>query len=163
MDGFLETLRRSGGINAVANQLDLPPAIAASGIEALLPAVLDGFSRGIGGQREQGGLMALLDDLGGGYLAADLISHGEADIERGKRIVAEIFGSAAVSQAVADDAAQRCAVEPAQLQRMLPPLAMLVGGYLAAQVSSGKLSGQFELASSGDSLARAEAAARGRA
>lgn len=146
MDSFLETLRRSGGINAVANQLEIPPAIAASGIEALLPAVLDGFDRGMEegkGLVGSGKLMELLNNLGGGFLAADLISHGEADVERGNRILGEIFGSKRASRAVAEEAAAHCALDPAQLRLMLPPLAMLVGGYLAAQVSSGKRPGRF--------------------
>lgn len=166
MDGFLETLRRSGGVNAVANQLDLPPAIAASGVEALLPAVLSGFNRGLEAHvadTDREGLMALLDELGGGYLAADLISKGHADCARGDRILATIFGSKEISVAVAEDAARDCALDSMVLRRMLPLLAMLVGGYLAARVAGGKSVTQFDVGKAGDRLARAEAIVRGMA
>lgn len=166
MDGFLETLRRSGGVNAVANQLDLPPADAASGVEVLLSAVLSGFNRALEAHvadADREGLMALLDELGGGYLAADLISQGQADCARGNRILATIFGSKDISRAVAEDAARDCALDAAVLRRMLPLIAMLVGGYLAARVAAGKTLARFDLGKTGDRLARAEAIVRGMA
>lgn len=37
---MLATLRRSGGINALARQLDVAPATATAGVKALLPSTL---------------------------------------------------------------------------------------------------------------------------
>ena len=66
---IMDMLRSSGGIDALANQLGVPPATATAGAEALLPAILGGFSKRSeaagGGEAGLGGLIGMLGGLGG--------------------------------------------------------------------------------------------------
>lgn len=133
----LEMLRRSGGIEAVSRQLEILPAMAAAGTEALLPAILGGFGKHAeeagGGEPGLAALVGMLGSLGGGALAANVLAPEPADIARGNAVLAEIFGSKDVSRAVAADAAARSGIKPVVLEQILPLLAMLVGGYLSAR------------------------------
>lgn len=133
----MDVLRRSGGVEAISKQLGIPPAMASAGAEALLPAVLGGFkkhSQGAGeGEAGLGGLIGMLDGLGGGDLAANVLGPGETDTGRGNEVLGQIFGSKDVSRTVAGHAAAQTGIDPELLKKMLPILAMLVGGYLSAR------------------------------
>lgn len=139
---ILDMLRRSGGIDAVSKQLAIPPADARAGVEALLPAVLGGFvqqrDRAGGGEAGLAAVIRLLDGHGGGSLAADVMGPNAADITSGNAVLGEIFGSKDVSRSVAAHGAQASGIDDALLRRMLPLLAMLVGGYLSARAGSGE-------------------------
>ena len=41
----LDILKATGGVEAIANQLGIPPALDQTGAEALLPAFLGGFGK----------------------------------------------------------------------------------------------------------------------
>ncbi|MDP3906941.1 DUF937 domain-containing protein [Novosphingobium sp.] len=133
----LDMLRRSGGINAVANQLGISPATAMAGTEALVPAIIGGFRKTSeasgGGEAGLGALVTMLGGLGGGALAASVLGPDETDVARGNGVLGQIFGSKDVSRSVAADAAGRTGIDPAILKQMLPMLAMLVGGYFSAR------------------------------
>ncbi|MFN5784253.1 MAG: DUF937 domain-containing protein, partial [Novosphingobium sp.] len=134
---LLDTLRRSGGLEAVSKELGLPPATAAAGAEALLPAVLGGFRKRTeavgGGAGGLGNLIEMLSGLGGGELAGNVLAPGPTEVGRGNEVLGEIFGTKAVSRSVAQDASARTGIDPEALKQMLPRLAMLVGGYLSAR------------------------------
>ncbi|WP_296677576.1 DUF937 domain-containing protein [Novosphingobium sp.] len=134
---LIEMLRRSGGLDAVSKQLGVPPAIAAAGAEALLPAVIGGFRKHAetagGGEGGLGSLIGMLGSLGGGALAANVLGPDSTNISMGNDVLGQIFGSKDVSRSVAADAAERTGIDPETLKRMLPLLAMLVGGYLSAR------------------------------
>ncbi len=133
----LDMLRRSGGINAVANQLGIPPAAAMTGTEALIPAIIGGFRKTSeasgGGEAGLGAMVTMLGGLGGGALAANVLGPDETDICRGNDVLGQIFGSKDVSRSVVAAAAGRTGIEPGILKQMLPLLAMLVGGYFSAR------------------------------
>lgn len=133
-------LLRSGGFEALARELGIPPATAVAGSEALLPAILGGLHRqseALGGGAV--GLLGMLEGLGGGALAAEVMGSNAADTARGDAVLAWIFSSKAVSRAVARQASATSNLEPELLMRMLPLLAMLAGGYLWARArGSGK-------------------------
>lgn len=133
----LDMLRRSGGINAVANQLGIPPAAAMTGTEALIPAIIGGFRKTSeasgGGEAGLGAMVTMLGGLGGGALAANVLGPDETDISRGNDVLGQIFGSKDVSRSVVAAAAGRTGIEPGILKQMLPLLAMLVGGYFSAR------------------------------
>lgn len=60
-----DILAQAGGIESMANQLGIPPAIAKQGAEALLPAILGGFktqAQNAGGVEGLGGLLGQLGD-----------------------------------------------------------------------------------------------------
>lgn len=133
----MEMLRRSGGLEAVSRQLGVPPAVATAGAEALVPAILGGLSKRIGagggGESGLGAILEMLGTFGGGGLAANVLGPDTTDIAKGNEILGQIFGSEDVSRSVAADATGRSGVDEATLKKMLPILAMLVGGYMAAR------------------------------
>lgn len=133
----MDMLRRSGGVDAIAKQLGIPPATAAAGAEALLPAIVGGFRKQGeavgGGDAGLGGLIGMLGALGGGRLAANVLGPEPTETARGNEVLGQIFGSKDVSRTVAGHAAGQTGLDPALLKQMLPILAMLVGGYLSAR------------------------------
>jgi hypothetical protein len=137
----MDMLRRSGGVDAIAKQLGIPPAMAAVGAEALLPAILGGFRKNGeaagGGETGLGSLIGMLGGLGGGELAANVLGPEPTDVARGNDVLGQIFGSKDVSRTVAGHAAGQTGLDPALLKQMLPILAMLVGGYLSARAQGG--------------------------
>ncbi len=134
---IMDMLRSSGGIDALANQLGVPPATATAGAEALLPAILGGFSKRSeaagGGEAGLGGLIGMLGGLGGSGLADNVLADEPTDISRGNDVLGQIFGSKDVSRSVAGHAAGQAGIDPELLKKMLPILAMLVGGYLSSR------------------------------
>ncbi|MGH6787592.1 MAG: DUF937 domain-containing protein [Novosphingobium sp.] len=133
----VDMLRRTGGIDAVAKQTALAPGVATSGTEALAPFVLGGFARlsaeAGGDEAGLGAVVGMLERHGGGGLAVNVLGPDPTDVARGNAVLGDIFGSKAVSRLVADRAALGSGVDPAALEAMLPLLAMLIGGYLAAR------------------------------
>lgn len=137
----LDILKSTGGIDAIANQLGISPAMAEAGAGALLPAVLGGFRKqdeaapaAAGGL---GGLADILGSLGGAGLATNVLGSEPTDVNRGNDVLGQIFGSKDVSRTVAGHAAEQSGIDSGTLKKMLPILAMLVAGYLAHQKGVG--------------------------
>lgn len=162
---LLETLRRSGGLEAVSRELGVPPATVVSGAEAMLPAIVGGFRKHVeaagGGETGLGALVGMIGSLGGGKLANEVMQPHPSDVSPGNAMLGHIFGSKDVSRSVVEDAASRTGIDPVTLKQMLPLLAMLIGGYLSARAGgsgaagSGGLSGVGEILSgSGGGLGR---------
>jgi hypothetical protein len=129
-----DMLAQTGGLQAMARELGVSEAQAASGADALLPAILGGFKKQTQAQPAGlEGLGGLLGQLGGGGLLDDVLSPRPTDINRGNDVLGQIFGSQDVSRAVAQNAASRSGLNLALLKKMLPMLAMLVAGYMAKQ------------------------------
>ncbi len=134
---WLTTLRRSGGINALSRQLGVSPAEVAAGADALLPALIGGLRQrahllGTG----DGGVHALLDELkelGGGELAAQVMAPGPLTVDPGNVIVERMIGPEVARRAVLIEAERNAGLDKALGDRILPGLAMLVGGYMAAR------------------------------
>lgn len=127
-----DILAQTGGIDSMAKQLGIPPAIAKQGAEALLPAILGGFSK----QAQSGGgagLGGLLGQLGGGGLLDAVLGSQTAPVDKGNDVLGQIFGSKDVSRTVAGHAAEQTGIDTSLLKQMLPILAMLVAGYMAKQ------------------------------
>ena len=133
---WVATLRRSGGLNALARQLSVSPLEASTGAEALLPALLSGF-RAIGdspaGLQE---LLAKLDTLGDGNLAVQVMGPDPLRTEAGETILDWMLQDDAARRTVIEDAASASALDTELLERLLPPLAMLVGGYISARAGA---------------------------
>lgn len=137
-----DILRSQGGIDAIASQLGISPADAERGAEALLPAILHGMGQQatpdpVGGGGAGGGLADILTQLGGGALASNVIAPEPTEVDKGNSILGQIFGSKDVSRQVAGHAAQSSGLDPELLKKMLPILAMLVGGYLSSRSTQG--------------------------
>jgi hypothetical protein len=137
---LLATLRRSGGIDALARQIGMPPQPVAAGVEALLPALLGGL-RGYaqsmgGGEAGVRAMLAMMDGLGDGNLAAEVMGPGPLAAESGERVLLQLFGSREAGRQLAHDVAAASGHDAAMLDRILPVLAMLVCGYLSARVGA---------------------------
>jgi hypothetical protein len=139
-----DILNKTGGLQSIARELNINEADAAKAAEALGPAVLGGFRK----QAEaspQGleGLSGLLNRFGGGGLLDSVLSSKPTDTTSGNDVLGQIFGSKEVSRAVAQNAASQTGQDPTILKRMLPMLAMLVGGYMAKQRDTGAGAAKF--------------------
>ena len=153
---IMDMLRRSGGLEAVSKQLGVSPATAAAGAEALVPAILGGFSKHSaaagGGESGLGSLIDMLGAIGGGTLAANVLGPEATDISKGNDVLGQIFGSKDVSRSVAADAAGKTGIDPEVLKKMLPILAMLVGGYMSARAGGSGAEGSGGLGGLGSLL-----------
>jgi hypothetical protein len=133
-----DMLAQTGGLQAMARELGVSEAQAASGADALLPAILGGFKKQAQAQPTGlEGLGGLLGQLGGGGLLDDVLAPQPTDVGRGNDVLGQIFGSQDVSRAVAQNAASQSGLAPSLLKKMLPLLAMLVAGYMAKQRDAG--------------------------
>ena len=129
-----EILGRVGGLQSMARELGVSEQQAATGLEALAPAILGGFekqARARPGGAE--GLGGLLGKLGGGGLLDDVLSPQPTHVDQGNNVLGEIFGSKDVSREVAQSAASQSGLDASLLKKMLPIAAMLLAGYMAKQ------------------------------
>jgi hypothetical protein len=137
---LLATLRRSGGIDALARQIGLPPASVFAGAEALMPGLLGGLrdyaQRMGGGDVGVGAMLAIIDGLGDGNLAVEVMGPGPLAADTGDKVLAQFFGSREAKQRLASEVAVVSGQQPALLERILPVLAMLVCGYLSARAEA---------------------------
>ncbi|HEX6172713.1 MAG TPA: DUF937 domain-containing protein [Candidatus Binatia bacterium] len=131
-----DILAQTGGLQSMARELGVSENQAASGAEALIPAILGGFKKQAQSQPSGvEGLGDLLGQLGGGGLMEDVLSPEPTHVDRGNDVLGQIFGSKDVSRTVAQNAASQSGLEPSLLKKMLPMVAMLVAGYMAKQRS----------------------------
>lgn len=129
-----DILAQAGGLRSMAKELGVSESQAASGAEALLPAILGGFKKQAQSQPAGlEGLGSLLGQLGGGSLLDDVLSPQPTNVGRGNDVLGQIFGSKDVSRTVAQNASAQSGLDPGLLQKMLPMLAMMVAGYAAKQ------------------------------
>jgi len=130
-----DILALANELGPIARQLGITETQAASGAQALLPAVMGGFQKQAQGA---GGLDGLLAQLGGANLPATADDLDPADTARGNDVLGQIFGSKDVSRTVAHHAASGSGLDPALLKQMLPLLATLVAGFMSRQGSTGQ-------------------------
>ena len=131
-----DILAQMGGLQSMARELGVSEKQAASGAEALIPAILGGFKKQAQSQPSGvEGLGDMLGQLGGGSLMEDVLSPQPTPVDRGNDVLGQIFGSKDVSRTVAQNAASQSGLEPSLLKKMLPMVAMLVAGYMAKQRS----------------------------
>lgn len=128
-----DLIARTGGLDSIARELGIPQEQAATGAEALLPAILGGFQKTAQSQGGIGGLGELLGQLGGGGLLDQVLAPQPTDVSQGDAVLGEIFGSRDVSRTVAQSASARSGLDPSLLKKMLPLLAMVVGGLMSRQ------------------------------
>ena len=133
-----DILSRVGGLQSIARELGVNETEAASGAEALAPAILGGLKKQT--QSQPAGLAdlgGLLGKLGGGGLLDNVVAPEPTDVSRGNNVLGALFGSKDVSRAVAQNAASQSGLAPDLLKKMLPMVAMLITGYLAKQHATG--------------------------
>jgi hypothetical protein len=129
-----DLLAQMGGLQSMARELGVSEQQAASGAEALLPAILGGFKNQARAQPAGlDGLGGLLDQLGGGSLLDEVLAPQKTDLSHGDQVLGQIFGSKDVSRTVTQNAAAQTGLDPSLLKQMLPMLAMLAAGFMARQ------------------------------
>jgi hypothetical protein len=132
-----DLLAQAGGLQSIARELGVNEQQVSSGAAALLPALMGGFRK----QAQAGGggnaVAQLLGSLGGSGLLDNVLSQHPTDVGQGNALLGTLFGSKDVSRAVAQGAAQQSGVDPALLKKMLPMLAMAVGGMMMRQQGGG--------------------------
>ncbi len=129
-----DILSQMGGLKSMAAELGVSEAQAASGAQALIPAILGGFKKQAQSQPNGlEGLGGLLGKLGGGSLLDNVLSPQPTNVNQGNDVLGQIFGSKDVSRTVASNAASQTGLDPSVLKKMLPVLAMMVAGYMAKQ------------------------------
>ena len=134
----LNILAQMGGLKSMAKELGVSEDQAATGAEALAPAILGGFKKQAQSQPTGlEGLGGLLGQLGGGGLLEQVLSPQPTDVSQGDNVLGQIFGSKDVSRTVAQNAASQSGLDPAMLKKMLPLVAMLVAGFMAKQQGIG--------------------------
>lgn len=144
---MLATLRRSGGVEAVARRLAVPTVLAMEVVTVALPMVLGAYSRRYeDGARDGCGVTALgqlLLPRGGGGLAHDVMIASDFCPEPGWALAEVLLGSRGRVEVVAAHCAGESGLEAEVIGRAMPILFMLVGGYLAAraEVAAGDLLG----------------------
>src|SRR3546814_14512366 len=114
-----DILAQAGGIESMAKELGIPPAMAKQGADALLPAILGGFKK----QAQSGGvegLGGLLGQLGGGGLLDSVLGSPPTPVNQGNDVLGQIFGSKDVSRTVAGPAAAQTGIASGRLKRTLP-------------------------------------------
>ena len=132
-----DILAQMGGLQSIARELGVSESQAASGADALLPAILGGFKKQAQSQPNGlEGLGGLLGQLGGGGLLDEVLAPQPTDLSHGNDVLGQIFGSRDVSRAVAQNAASQTGLDTSVLKKMLPMLAMLVAGFMARQGSA---------------------------
>src|SRR5688572_21556573 len=111
-----DILAQTGGLQSMARELGVNETQAASGAEALLPAILGGFKKQA--KSQPGGLEGLgglLGQLGGGSLLDDVLAPQQTNVNRGNDVLGQIFGSKDVSRTVAQNAASQSGLDPSLL------------------------------------------------
>ena len=135
-----DILAQVGGLQSMSRELGVSEEQAASGAEALIPAILGGFKKQAQAQPSGvEGLGDLLGQLGGGSLMDDVLSPQPTHVDRGNDVLGQIFGSKDVSRTVAENASSQSGLDSSLLKKMLPMLAMLVAGYMAKQRGGGNV------------------------
>ncbi|RPH63790.1 MAG: DUF937 domain-containing protein [Burkholderiales bacterium] len=133
-----DVIAQMGGLKSMARELGVSESQAASGADALLPAILGGFKKQAQAQPSGlEGLGGLLGQLDGGGLLDEVLAPQPTDLNHGNDVLGQIFGSRDVSRAVAQNAASQTGLDTTLLKKMLPMLAMVVAGLLAKQQSAG--------------------------
>jgi hypothetical protein len=130
-------INNGGGVEAIATQLGIPANVAASGMQALLPAVLGGFKKNAQDSGGLEGLVGMFGSMGGGGLFDSVVSLAPTPVDTGNALLGGMFGSREGSIAVAQHASAASGVDSSLLKKMLPLVAMLVAGAMAKGVGGG--------------------------
>jgi hypothetical protein len=148
---LMELINAAGGISSIASQLGLDEKQAQAGAAALLPTLVQGMRAHVTGPTGGSGLdglTSLLQGAGGTSLLENVLGPSATNIGAGNDLLGQLLGSKDASRAAAEQAAQSSGVSADTLKKMLPLLAMVVTGVMAAkqngvQSGGGGLLGQL--------------------
>ncbi|GMN13236.1 DUF937 domain-containing protein [Altererythrobacter sp. MTPC7] len=130
-----QILQQSGVIDSMAGELGIDEQTARVGAGALLPAIVAGMGRTSAGSSGLGGLAGAILGGGGGGMLDAVLGKEPTPTRNGNDILGTIFGNKDVSRSVAGEVASMTGIDEGVLKKMLPILAMAVGGYMAKQAT----------------------------
>ncbi len=131
---LFDMLKDSGAVHSMAQQIGIDDEQATAGAAALMPALLGGLEKqSQSNSAGLSGVASLLGGMGGAGLLDQVLGAKPADVNAGNDVLGQLFGSKDVSRAVAQNASSTSGIDPAILRKMLPLLAMVVGGFIAKQ------------------------------
>lgn len=137
---LMDLVKKAGGkssVSELAGNLGIGTKDAAGLVEALSPALLQGFKK----QTEDKGLDALRGALRKGdhaqYIDNPELMRDEATRKDGNKILGHLFGSKDVSRNVAADAAQKTGIDASLIKKALPMIAGLAMGALSKKSDRG--------------------------
>jgi hypothetical protein len=134
---LIDMLKNSGAVHSMAQKIGIDDDQATAGAAALMPALLGGLEKQSRANSEGlSGVASMLGGLGGGDMLDQVLSSNSPDVNAGNGVLGQLFGSKDVSRAVAQNASSSTGLDPALLKKMLPLLAMVVGGYVAKQAQA---------------------------
>jgi hypothetical protein len=134
---LIDMLKNSGAVHSMAQQIGIDDDQATAGAAALMPALLGGLEKQTRANSEGlSGVASMLGGLGGGNMLDQVLGSGTPDLNAGNGVLGQLFGSKDVSRAVAQNASSSTGLDPALLKKMLPLLAMVVGGFVAKQAQA---------------------------
>ena len=129
---MLDMLRRTGGLSAISNRLEISPAQSAQVADAFIPFLIAGFRR-VFERAGQNGLLFQLESLGGEEMAQAVLMPHDIAASAGDAALRLAFGSREGARRVEFELRGAGGVEPEQLREAMRLFAMLLGGYLAAR------------------------------
>ncbi len=134
---LIDMLKNSGAVHSMAQRIGIDDDQATAGAAALMPALLGGLEKQTRANSEGlSGVASMLGGLGGGNMLDQVLGSGTPDLNAGNGVLGQLFGSKDVSRAVAQNASSSTGLDPALLKKMLPLLAMVVGGFVAKQAQA---------------------------
>ena len=131
---LMAMLRRTGGIDALARQTDSSTASVRAEADTLFPELVEEFLNFPGGMS---GVLVAIEKCGGAGMAAEIMANESTDPEPGVRLLKAVGHGGGVRSGQ-----QPGRPSPTLRERLLPLLAMLLGGYLAARAKSEGLNEQ---------------------
>lgn len=134
---LLATLRRSGGLEAIARQTDVSSATVMAAAETLLPFLMSGLRAivvaGGGGATGVAALLRRIEGFGDGNLAAELMGPARVETEPFERLTEQLVPGPGGWRALSEDCAIALHLERGVAERILQLLAMLLCGYISAR------------------------------
>lgn len=152
---LLATLRRAGGLEAIARQADVPPASVMACAEAFLPVLVSGMrdvvARGGGGDAGLAALLSAIEECGDGNLAVLVMGPDKLDVATWRHLLTRFVGPEPVWRVFCADCATACHLESEVVLDAMVLLTMLTCGYLSAR-AQGSGAGQGDMATELGSL-----------
>ncbi len=134
---LIDMLKNSGAVHSMAQKVGIDDDQATAGAAALMPALLGGLEKQTHANSQGlSGVASMLGGLGGGNMLDQVLGSNAPDVNAGNGVLGQLFGSKDVSRAVAQNASSSTGLDPAVLKKMLPLLAMVVGGFVAKQAQA---------------------------
>lgn len=143
---LLSALLRSGGFQALSRHSGLDGATVNDAAGELIPAQFEAMRRFAqahgGGARGVDRLLAMIDELGDGEMAAVLLGHDPVVADPGKALIRRLFPAPGEHDAMIGRVAFESGQDRETVSRLSPYAMMLLAGYLSARAIASRAAGE---------------------